>query len=130
MIEFSTLFPVLVVNDLASLERFYTSLFGFEAVFFEPGFYLHLKHPANGSELGFLAPGHPSQPAFLHPLAGPEGMVLSFEVGDANRAFEQVSGADHEIVMPLRDEPWGQRHFMLRDPAGIVLDIVQHLPAE
>jgi uncharacterized glyoxalase superfamily protein PhnB len=29
----------------------------------------------------------------------------------------------------LRDEPWGDRHFTIRDPNGIAIDIVTYSPA-
>jgi len=33
--------------------------------------------------------------------------------------------------MDLRDEPWGDRHFALRDPNGVGVDIVEyHQPEE
>jgi uncharacterized glyoxalase superfamily protein PhnB len=33
------------------------------------------------------------------------------------------------ITMQLKEESWGQIHFMLQDPAGIRIDVVQHLEA-
>ena len=33
-----------------------------------------------------------------------------------------------EIVYPLRDEVWGQRHFMAKDPNGLLVDVVQLIP--
>ena len=38
------------------------------------------------------------------------------------------AGVLQEVVIGLRDEPWGQRHFLFRDPAGTLLDIVQLIP--
>jgi uncharacterized glyoxalase superfamily protein PhnB len=34
-----------------------------------------------------------------------------------------------DIAMELKEEVWGQIHFMLQDPAGIRIDLVQHLEA-
>ena len=31
-----------------------------------------------------------------------------------------------EIAFEYVEEPWGQRHFMVRDPAGLVVDVVEH----
>jgi len=30
-----------------------------------------------------------------------------------------------EIALELKSEEWGQRHFMLRDPHGLTLDILE-----
>lgn len=130
MIEFNTTYAVFVSNDLAALSAFYTATFGFDAVFFEPDFYLHLKHPVNGMEIGFLAPGLDNQPDFLGPVADRDGYVLTFEVADARVALERAEAMGLDIAMAFREEAWGQRHFMVRDPAGVVLDIVEHFGPE
>ncbi|WP_340676566.1 VOC family protein [Paraglaciecola sp.] len=129
MIEFQTMFPVMVATDLEALKHFYGSVFGFSAVFYDPSFYLHLVSPSNGVQLGFMVPNHESQPAFLHARMVTEGYVLSFEVSDAKKVFQQVTDLALEVVMPLKDEVWGQRHFMIKDPAGIRIDIIEHFEA-
>lgn len=126
MIEFQAMFPVMVATDLEDLKQFYESVFGFNAVFYEPGFYLHLVSPNTGVQLGFLVPGHESQPAFLHARMVTEGYVMSFEVADAQQAYQQAKDLALEVVMPLKDEDWGQRHFIIQDPAGFHVDIVEH----
>jgi hypothetical protein len=32
------------------------------------------------------------------------------------------------MIVDLQDEPWGQRHFLLSDPTGTLLDVVQQIP--
>ena len=127
MIEVASLFPVFVSQNLDQLKEFYCGFFGFDAVFFDAEFYLHLVHPASGAQLGFLIPNHPSQPEFLHGLAQQGGMVISLEVADAERAFDSARNMDLSVVMPLKEESWGQIHFMVRDPQGFVIDVVEHI---
>lgn len=129
MIEVQAVFPVMVTPHLEEVRRFYETVFGFNAVFHEPGFYLHLVSPHSGGQLGFLAPGHESQPPFLHPLMAANGYVISLEVADAASAYTAAEAKGLDIVMPLKDETWGQRHFMVTDPAGFRVDVVQHLKA-
>jgi uncharacterized glyoxalase superfamily protein PhnB len=31
-----------------------------------------------------------------------------------------------EVAYPLRDEEWGVRRFMLRDPSGTVVNVLSH----
>jgi uncharacterized glyoxalase superfamily protein PhnB len=126
MIEIQTLFPVMVAENLTELKQFYTSVFGFEAVFFDPNFYLHLVSPNSGVQLGFLVPNHASQPVFLHPIMSTEGYVISFEVADATKSFTEAMSMKLPIAMELTHEEWGQVHFMLEDPAGFKIDIVEH----
>ena len=126
MIEFQAMFPVMVTTDLDALKQFYESVFGFNAVFYDADFYLHLVSPNNGVQLGFMVANHENQPAFLHARMVTEGYVISLEVSDAHKAYQQAKDLALDVVMPLKDELWGQRHFIIQDPAGFKLDIVEH----
>ena len=126
MIEIQATFPVMVTTDLEALKQFYEGIFGFKVVFFDTSFYLHLVSPNNGGQLGFMVPNHHSQPVFLHSQMVTEGYVISFEVIDAQKAYQQAKDLSLEVVMPLKEEEWGQRHFIIKDPAGFRVDIVEH----
>ena len=118
-------YPIVITDQLQSCADFYTGHFQFDVVFQED-WYVHLLHAASGAELAFLAPNTPSQPAQLHAPYSGAGMVISFEVEDAELEYQRFNGKkDCEIFLPLKDEPWGQRHFMLRDPAGVCIDVVE-----
>lgn len=125
MITINSAFPLYVVNDLAAQKAFYCEAFGFEAVFFDPEFYVHLVNPANGIEIGFMLNNLPTQPQILQPTAQAEGMVISFEVDKAGVAYEQARRDGLDIIFELKKEHWNQTHFMVRDPAGLVIDIVE-----
>ena len=127
MIEIQAMFPVMVTANLDQQRNFYTSIFGFDAVFFEPEFYLHLVSPSTGVQLGFLVPEHASQPRFLHSLMNTQGHVITFEVANAAAAYAQSQALNLTVEMPLKHESWGQIHFIVKDPAGIKIDIVEHL---
>jgi uncharacterized glyoxalase superfamily protein PhnB len=34
-----------------------------------------------------------------------------------------------EVVYPLTDERWGVRRFFLRDPNGVVINVMRHNPS-
>ena len=121
------LFPVFVVPDLAKMKAFYERNFGFVSEFYQEDFYLHLLQPDAKAQLAFMVPEHPSQPAFLSPRASAQGMVISLEVTDAKRAYEQAKDAELDLVFQYKEEEFGVAHFMLKDPAGLVIDIVEHL---
>jgi len=129
MIDIQAMFPVMVAENLTTLKSFYTTVFGFNAVFFQPDFYLHLVHPSTGIQLGFLMPEHQSQPQFLHALMQSDGYVISLEVADAQKAYQAALELKLDMAMELKDETWGQRHFILNDPAGLKIDVVQHMEA-
>lgn len=129
MINPTASYPLFVTDDLEAQKSFYESTFGFRAVFFEPDFYLHLLHPAGDMQLGFMRPDHPGQPDFLFPQAAREGMVITFEVADARAALASAEKMRLDIAHGYREEPWGQTHFMVRDPAGFVVDLVEQRDA-
>jgi hypothetical protein len=69
--------------------------------------------------------GHPTVPA----AAGtrPSGLLVSFEVDDAARHAQAADDMGCEFVVPLSEE-LGQRHFMVRDPDGAVVDVIERIP--
>ena len=129
MIEIDAMFPVMVSSNLEAIKQYYESVFGFNAVFYDPGFYLHLVSPNSGVQLGFLLPNHATQPEFLHPIMATNGYVISLEVKDAAQAYAEAKNMNLDIAMELKEEDWGQIHFILQDPAGFRVDVVQHLEA-
>ena len=130
MIDVQAMFPVLVTSDLGSVKAFYERLFGFTTLFYDPEFYLHLAsnqdNPAQGIQIGFLVPEHASQPEFLHAVMNPQGYVLSLEVADAKAAYDVAITNEAKLKLDLKEEVWGQTHFIIEDPAGINVDIVEH----
>lgn len=123
------LYPLITTPALAEVRDFYRTHFGFE-VAFEASWFVYLVGPGEegtrGATLAFMHPDHPSNPP------GPEtfnglGMILTLEVGDAASVFEQVKASGAPIVHPLTDEKWGQRRFMTRDPAGVLVDVVEQI---
>ena len=123
MIEPKSSFPVFTVKDLDAAKSFYTENLGFDIVF-SAEWYIHLVSKS-GIQVGFLLPDQPTQPPiFQNPYIG-EGVIFSLEVEDADAAFAVAKSKKLNIVLELRSEDWGQRHFCIQDPNGVYLDIVQ-----
>lgn len=123
-------YPLAITKKIKECASFYTKNFNFTVVF-EEDWYIHLLHEKSGAELGFMIPNADNQPKQLHAGFSGNGMVYSFEVEDAKSEYEHLSGkSEVDIVLELKDEVWGQRHFIVRDPAGIYVDVVQQLEAK
>ena len=116
---------IVITEKLQACADFYTRHFAFSIVFQE-AWYIHLVHEASGAELAFMAPNSPSQPPQLQAPYPGAGVVLSIEVDNAEQEYQRLTqGKACDIFLPLKDEPWGQRHFMLSDPAGVCVDVVE-----
>ena len=123
MIEPKSSFPVFIVKDLDAAKSFYTENLGFDVVF-SGDWYIHLV-TRSGVQVGFMLPDQPTQPPrFQKPYSG-TGVIFSLEVEDADAAFSSAISQSLHIVLELRSEDWGQRHFCIQDPNGVYLDIVQ-----
>jgi len=73
----------------------------------------------------------PSQPAAQVSVmsadqTAPVPPDLSVEVDDVDAAYEAVRASGAEIVHPLQDEEWGVRRFFVRDPNGLVVNVLGH----
>ena len=120
-------FTIFIVKDLAAAKDFYTRHFGF-TVAFENEWYLHLLTEL-GFQVGFMRPDQPTQPEMFHKAHDSDGIILSIEVENADVAYADAQVQNLDITLPLRSEEWGQRHFCIKDPNGIHLDIVQTIEA-
>lgn len=123
------LYPLITTPALFEARDFYVTHFGFD-VLFEASWFVYLSGPGEdetrGATLAFMHPDHPSNPPGPESFDG-RGMILTVEVSDAKGVFERVSAGGAPIVHPLTDEDWGQRRFMTRDPAGVLVDVVQQI---
>jgi uncharacterized glyoxalase superfamily protein PhnB len=57
--------------------------------------------------------------------AAGEGLLVAFVVDEIDAEYERLRGEGVPIVTPIETEPWGERYFQMRDPNGIVLQLVQ-----
>lgn len=119
----------IVTPKLAESKAFYTNVLGF-SVKFENDFYLLLESPQNGGEISFLKPNHPSQQAIFQQEFNGRGVYLTVEVKDIDKIYKNFKLKSLPIVVDLRDEPWGDRHFAITDPNGISIDIVKYSPQQ
>jgi catechol 2,3-dioxygenase-like lactoylglutathione lyase family enzyme len=51
---------------------------------------------------------------------------LSVEVTDVDAVHATAVEQGSEIEYPLRDEDWGVRRFMLREPSGTIVNVLSH----
>ena len=115
----------IVTEKLGITKKFYTEILGF-TMKYENEFYLLMQTPDHSAELSFLLPHHKSQrPIFQAPFTG-QGMYLTIEVENVDEVYREIQNKDVHIEVRIRDEAWGDRHFAIKDPNGIAIDIVSY----
>jgi catechol 2,3-dioxygenase-like lactoylglutathione lyase family enzyme len=119
-------YPVIMTGDVAATAAFYKRHFGFKAAF-ESDWYIHLQSEADeGVNLAILDGDHETIPAEGRGRAA--GLLINFEVEDVDAEFARAEKAGLPILLPLRDEAFGQRHFITKDPNGVLIDIIKPIP--
>jgi catechol 2,3-dioxygenase-like lactoylglutathione lyase family enzyme len=117
----TSLYPVLMSRDVDAAASFYRDFIGFETTF-ESDWYVSLR--LGEFELAILAHDHPTVPDGYREL--PRGVIVNLEVSDVDAVHTQLAGkTEANVVLPLRDEDFGQRHFIVAAPDGVLLDIIQ-----
>ncbi len=117
----SSLHPIITTDRFAETKTFYRALQFTYA--FEGEWYVHLVWPANPAlQLAFMRPGQANQHPLFRSRFDGKGLFLGVEVAEVDSVHDDLLRRGFEVEIALRDEPWGQRHFAIQDPNGIVLD--------
>jgi catechol 2,3-dioxygenase-like lactoylglutathione lyase family enzyme len=117
----TSFYPALMAQDVAATATFYQQALGFETTF-ESDWYVSLRLGA--FELAILAHNHPTIPAGYRAL--PSGVIVNLEVDDVDAVHTRLTEElGIEPVLSLRDEDFGQRHFIVAAPDGVLLDVIQ-----
>ena len=117
----------IITSKIAETKAFYTEKLGF-GVTFENEFYLLLHTPGETAEISFLLPDHPSQQPLFHKAFSGHGVYLTIETDDVDKLYEELKRKGVKILVEIRDEPWGDRHFAVVDPNGVAIDLVKYAP--
>jgi catechol 2,3-dioxygenase-like lactoylglutathione lyase family enzyme len=98
----------------AETRAFFTELLGFE-VAMDLGWVITLAAPTNPSvQVTIIGNDDPAAPG------------ISVEVDDVDAVHARAAERGLEIAYPLRDEEWGVRRFMLREPSGTIVNVLSH----
>jgi uncharacterized glyoxalase superfamily protein PhnB len=119
-------YPVIMTDDVAGTAAFYKSHFRFEALF-DSGWYIHLQSKEDEKvTLAVLDGSHGTIPAVGRGKVS--GLLLNFEVEDVDTVYAAARAAGLPILLDLRDEDFGQRHFITADPNGVLIDVIKPIP--
>ena len=98
----------------AETRAFFVELLGFE-VAMDIGWVVTVVSPSNRSaQVNIIGSDDMAAPG------------ISVEVPDVDAVHARVVERGLEIAYSLRDEEWGVRRFMLREPSGTLVNVVSH----
>jgi catechol 2,3-dioxygenase-like lactoylglutathione lyase family enzyme len=119
-------YPLITVARLRDSRNFFVDRLDMRVVF-EASWVVMLGHRDDGSiDVGLLSSDHPSSPPGPETFDG-KGMIMTLQVDDAIAVHQRLASAGVPIVHPITVAPWGQRRFMVRDPSGVLVDVVEQV---
>lgn len=119
-------YPVIMTRNVAVTASFYEMHFRFRPVF-TSDWYVHLQSTEDQSvNLAVLDCEHETIPSADRGKVS--SFILNFEVDDPDAIHAACDAAGLPILIPLRDEAFGQRHFITSDPNGVLIDVIKPIP--
>lgn len=110
------------VDDVNASSSFLTDHFGFREQIAADGV-ASLTRPDSGLKVIFLRRGLATLPADQRDDHA-RGLILAFDVEDLEGELARLKAEGVAITMPLVEEEWGERAFQVRDPNGIIIQLV------
>ena len=108
--------PNIKTERVAETRDFFVDVIGFEVVM-DIDWIVSLASPANPSaQVNIIGNDDAAAPG------------ISVGVDDVDAAHARAVELGLEIAYALRDEDWGVRRFMLRDPNGVTVNVLSHQP--
>ncbi|RRD32188.1 glyoxalase [Streptococcus minor] len=117
-----SLYPVIMTQHLAGLQAFFVDYFGFEKTFVSD-WYISLR--LKDHEIAFLLSDHETIPQGFRQSV--QGVLVNIEVEDISEIYKRIQqDIPESIVLTLRDEDFGQRHFIVA-LHGVLIDVIQEI---
>ena len=110
------------VDDVPASSTFLATHFGFTQDMAADGF-ASLSRPDAGMSVVFLRRGLATLPADQRDDHA-SGLILAFVVDDLAGELARLEAEGVPITMPLTVEEWGERAFQVRDPNGVIVQLV------
>ena len=110
------------VADPAASARFMIEHFGFVQTMGAEGF-ASLTRADAGMNLVYLVVGMPTLPTDQRDVRA-QGQIIAFVVDDLEGELARLEREGVSPTMPLTVEEWGERAFQVRDPNGIIIQLV------
>ncbi|WKX71687.1 VOC family protein [Streptomyces sp. XD-27] len=113
----------LTVDDVAASVAFFTRHFGFRTEMEADGF-ASLGRDDAAPSIVLMRRGIDVLPEKIRNQRA-EGVIVVFTVDDLAGEEARLRAEGVDITMPLREEPWGERLFMVTGPNDVIVELVE-----
>ncbi len=117
------LVPIITLGEFEGIKEFYQNHFDFKVTFESAEFLSLSPKDQDEIEIAFMKPNDKEQPVF-----NKQGLTYCFEVDDVDVEYERLGNESVTIIIPIQDNPWGDRSFIISAPVGISLYIYSPIP--
>lgn len=120
-------YPTLVTGNHVNTINFYEDYFGFVPTVEKEGYALlqSQSHPDNC--IAVFEAGHECVARFAQPV---QGVILRIGVEDIEAVYDTLYMEGLEMFKELGTDINGARHFVVYDPNGILVNVVETISAE
>ena len=124
--KITSYYPVIMTGDVKGTAEFYMRHLRFEALF-SSDWYVHLQSTLDERvTLAVLDGTHHTIPESGRGTVA--GLLLNVEVEDPDALHAEFQAAGLPILKAICDEDFGQRHFIIADPNGVLIDVIKPIP--
>jgi uncharacterized glyoxalase superfamily protein PhnB len=113
----------LTVENVSLSSQFLITYFGFVEKMAAEGF-ASLQHKQSGINVIYLQKGIEVLPEFMRTITC-AGTILAFVTTHIEREEERLRRAGVPIALPMKTEEWGEKLFMVQDPNGVIIQMVE-----
>lgn len=120
----TSLYPVIMSKDIQSEGTFFKELFDFQETF-STDWYISLI--SDGFELAIVDGTHETIPEDFRLKS--QGVIINIEVDNVDEAYNKIMHRkDISVSLDIKSEDFGQRHFIIKSPSELMIDVIQIIP--
>lgn len=121
----TSLYTVIMTKAIQQERNFFVELFDFKETF-TSDWYISLI--SDGFELALIDVTHETIPESYRKEC--QGVIINIEVDDVDEVYSRImKRVDSSLLLlDIKSEDFGQRHFIIKSPSDVMVDIIQVVP--
>ncbi len=122
MMKIRRIVPDISSTNLEESKKFYADFMGLKLAMDMKWILTFISESNPTAQINII---HSDEPISLHSSVG-----ISLEVADIDYMYKKAKSSNYEITYPITNEPWGVRRFFVKDPNGVIVNLMTHITDE